>query len=156
MKSLNIVFVEPEIPFNTGSLVRSCGLSNCGLHLIKPLGFDMDNSKLKRVGLDYWELTNVYLYDSFEELLEKYSDRNFYYATTKTNRRYTDVEYKLGDFIVFGKETKGLSSEILDLNPANHIKIPMLKGNTRSKNLSNSANIIMYEALRQFDFPGLE
>lgn len=154
---LNIVFVEPEIPFNTGALVRTCGLTSSKLHLVRPLGFDMEDKKVKRAGLDYWELSVIEYYDSFLDLYNKYKDKhNFYFATTKAKKRYTDVFYKEGDFIVFGKETKGLSKDILSLQPDHNIRIPMLKDYGRSLNLANSANIILFEALRQLDFEELE
>lgn len=153
----NIVFVEPEIPYNTGALVRTCGLTKSKLHLVKPLGFEMNSSKVKRAGLDYWEISNIEYYDSFMDLYNKYSfNHNFYFATTKSSKRYTDCSYKDGDFFVFGKETKGLPMEILELNPDHNIRIPMLKDYGRSLNLANSANIILFEALRQNDFLGLE
>ncbi|NLW42122.1 MAG: tRNA (cytidine(34)-2'-O)-methyltransferase [Tissierellia bacterium] len=154
---LNVVFVEPEIPFNTGALVRTCGLTNSKLFIIKPMSFEMTDSKVKRAGLDYWELSNIELFDSFFDLYIKYKDNyNFFFATTKSKKRYTDVKYNDGDFLVFGRETKGLPKEILDLNPENNIRIPMLKNYGRSLNLANSANIILFEALRQINFPGLE
>ncbi len=154
---LNIVFVEPEIPFNTGALVRTCGLTKSRFHLIRPLGFEMTESKVKRAGLDYWELGEIFYYDSFIELYDKFKDKhNFFFATTKASKLYTEVNYSDGDFIVFGKETKGLSKDILEINPDNNIKIPMLKDYGRSLNLANSANIILFEALRQNNFPGLE
>lgn len=154
---LNIVFVEPEIPYNTGAMVRSCGLTKSRLHLVRPLGFDMSSAKVKRAGLDYWELSDISYYDDFMELYNKYKDENnFYFATTHATRRYTDVKFKDGDFIVFGKETKGLSQEIKSLIPENNIRIPMLKNYGRSLNLANSANIILFEALRQLDFLDLE
>lgn len=153
----NIVFVEPEIPYNTGALVRSCGLTSSKLHLVRPLGFEMTSSKVKRAGLDYWEISDISYYNSFEEIYNKYKDQhNFYFATTKGKKRYTDCKYDDGDFFVFGKETKGLSKEILSLEPEHNIRIPMLKDYGRSLNLANSANIILFEALRQNDFLGLE
>ncbi len=154
---LNIVFVEPEIPYNTGAIARSCGLTKTSLHLIRPLGFSVDDSHLKRAGLDYWHLVDIHYYDSFQELYDKYSDENeFYFATTKTDKKYTDVKFADGDFIVFGRETKGLSEDILKLKPENNIRIPMLKDFGRSLNLANSANIMLFEALRQLDFLDLE
>lgn len=154
---LNIVFFEPEIPFNTGALVRTCGLTKTKFHLIRPLGFLMDDKHVKRSGLDYWELAEIKYYDSFLELYEKYKNtNNFYFATTKATKKYNDVEYKDGDFIVFGPETRGLPPEILKLKPENNIRIPMLKDYGRSLNLANSANIILFEALRQNNFFDLE
>ena len=153
---LNIVFYEPEIPFNTGAIARTCGLTQSRLHLIRPLGFSVDDSHLKRAGLDYWHLVDISYYDSYEELVEKYPDNNFYLASTKAKKKYTDVEYKDGDFIVFGPETRGLPEDLIFANYENAIRIPMLKDFGRSLNLSNSANIILFEALRQLDFFDLE
>ena len=153
---LNIVFYEPEIPFNTGAIARTCGLTQSRLHLIRPLGFSVDDSHLKRAGLDYWHLVDISYYDSYDELVEKYPDNNFYLASTKAKKKYTDVEYKDGDFIVFGPETRGLPEDLIFADYENAIRIPMLKDFGRSLNLSNSANIILFEALRQLDFLDLE
>ena len=153
---LNIVFYEPEIPFNTGAIARTCGLTQSRLHLIRPLGFSVDDSHLKRAGLDYWHLVDISYYDSYDELVEKYPDNNFYLASTKAKKKYTDVNYKDGDFIVFGPETRGLPEDLIFANYENAIRIPMLKDFGRSLNLSNSANIILFEALRQLDFLNLE
>lgn len=153
---LNIVFYEPEIPFNTGAIARTCGLTQSRLHLIRPLGFSVDDTHLKRAGLDYWHLVDISYYDSYDELVEKYHDNNFYLASTKAKKKYTDVEYKDGDFIVFGPETRGLPEDLIFANYENAIRIPMLKDFGRSLNLSNSANIILFEALRQLDFLDLE
>ena len=150
--ALNIVLVEPEIPQNTGSIARSCALTNTKLHLVRPLGFSLSDKYLKRAGLDYWHLLDVSYYDNFSQLLEKYSKAEFYYATTKADNLYTEVNYKDECFIVFGKETKGLSKEILEGNLHRGIKIPMLQEIGRSYNLSNSVNIILFEALRQLKF----
>ncbi len=150
---LNIVLVEPEIPHNTGSIARSCALTNTSLHLVKPLGFSTEDKYLKRAGLDYWHLVDLHYYESFQDLVDKYSQGDFYFATTKTKNLYTDFTYKDGAFFVFGKETKGLSEEILEGNWERAIKIPMIKNMARSLNLANSANIILFEALRQLDFP---
>ena len=153
---LNIVFYEPEIPFNTGAIARTCGLTQSRLHLIRPLGFSVDDTHLKRAGLDYWHLVDISYYDSYDELVEKYPNNNFYLASTKAKKKYTDVEYKDGDFIVFGPETRGLPEDLIFANYENAIRIPMLKDFGRSLNLSNSANIILFEALRQLDFLDLE
>lgn len=153
---LNIVLVEPEIPQNTGNIVRTCSLTNTILHLVKPLGFSVEDKYLKRAGLDYWNLVEIHYYDNFKELEQKYTGENFYYATTKGKKHYTDVNYEDNSFIVFGKETKGLSEEILSKNWDKAIKIPMKEGIKRSLNLSNSVNIILFEALRQLNFPYLD
>lgn len=154
--ALNIVLVEPEIPHNTGSIARTCALTNTVLHLIRPLGFSVDDKHLKRAGLDYWNLVDIRYYDSFNELLEKFSDGNFYYATTKASKDYSQYQYQDNTFFVFGKETKGLPLEILEENWDTAIRIPMRTDITRSLNLANSVNIIIYEALRQLGFPNLD
>ncbi|NLY09815.1 MAG: tRNA (cytidine(34)-2'-O)-methyltransferase [Tissierellia bacterium] len=154
--SLNIVLVEPEIPFNTGAIARSCGLTHSTLHLVKPLGFSVEEKAVKRAGLDYWDLVDIKFYENIDELLEHLRDKRFFLATTKCKNKYSDVEYNDGDYILFGKETKGLPKELLEENPDNCIRIPMLKDFGRSLNLSNACNIIMFEALRQLDFIDLE
>ena len=150
---LNIALVEPEIPHNTGSIARTCALTGTSLHLVRPLGFSVDDKHLKRAGLDYWHLVDIHYYDSIEELFEKWPESTFYYATTKANKNYAQFEYKDGDFFVFGKETKGLPEDLIFSNLDTAIKIPMKGELKRSLNLSNSANIILFEALRQLDFP---
>ncbi|MBO8168981.1 MAG: tRNA (uridine(34)/cytosine(34)/5-carboxymethylaminomethyluridine(34)-2'-O)-methyltransferase TrmL [Thermoanaerobacteraceae bacterium] len=152
---MNIVLVEPEIPQNTGNIARTCAVTGSTLHLVKPLGFSVDDKHLKRAGLDYWHLLDIYYYDSFQELQGKYPDGKFYYATTKAGNYYTDMRYGLGDFLVFGKETKGLPREIIDAYPDQCIRIPMAN-NARSMNLANSVAVILYEALRQNGFPGMK
>ncbi|ACL69855.1 tRNA (uridine(34)/cytosine(34)/5-carboxymethylaminomethyluridine(34)-2'-O)-methyltransferase TrmL [Halothermothrix orenii] len=152
---MNIVLVEPEIPQNTGNIARTCAVTGSSLHLIEPLGFSIDDRYLKRAGLDYWDKLDIYYYDSLEELMKKYKDSNFYFATTKAPKSYDIVSYQENDFIVFGKETAGLPESLLKNNIENCIRIPM-KDNTRSLNLSNSVAIILYEALRQLNFPGLK
>ena len=151
----NIVLVEPEIPQNTGNISRTCAVTGCTLHLVRPLGFSVDDRYLKRAGLDYWsELTIIY-YDSFEELERTYPDARFHLFTTHAERSYAEVEYKQGDFLVFGKETAGLGQAILGRRPNDTVRIPM-RPTLRSLNLSNSVAIAVYEGLRQNGFPGLE
>ncbi|HLR21531.1 MAG TPA: tRNA (cytidine(34)-2'-O)-methyltransferase [Tissierellaceae bacterium] len=154
--SLNIVLVEPEIPHNTGNIARTCALTNTELHLVKPLGFSVEDKYLKRAGLDYWNLLKIHYYNNFAEVVNKYSYGNFYYGTTKAKNNYTDFKYKDNSFFVFGKETKGLPEDLIYSNIDHTIKIPMKSKIGRSLNLSNSVNIILYEALRQLNFPLLE
>lgn len=153
--ALNIVLVEPEIPQNTGNISRTCAITKTRLHLVKPLGFSVDDKHLKRAGLDYWDLLDVYYYDNFQECIEKYNDYPFYYSTTKAKKIYTDFKYEDESFFVFGKETKGLPEDLIFKNIDKAIRIPMRSDLKRSLNLSNSVNIILYEALRQLGFPGL-
>lgn len=148
---MNIVLLNPEIPYNTGNIGRSCVLTNTKLHLIKPLGFSLDEKQIKRSGLDYWHLVNLKIWESYEEFLEANKNANIYYATTKTKQNYSDIKYSSDDFIMFGPESRGIPEEILNRNKENCITIPMIKMG-RSLNLSNSAVIILYEAFRQLDF----
>lgn len=148
---MNIVLFEPEIPYNTGNIGRSCVLTNTTLHLIKPLGFSLDEKQIKRAGLDYWSLIDLKIWENFEELQNSYPESNFFFATTKTTQSYTDVKYGPNDFIVFGPESRGIPAEIREANKDTCITIPMIKMG-RSLNLSNSAAIILYEALRQNNF----
>lgn len=152
--ALHIVLVEPEIPANTGNIARTCAATGTHLHLVRPLGFRTDDATLKRAGLDYWHAVTIEYHDSFAEVLEKYSDGRFFYATTKAEKRYTDFTFQDGDFFVFGKETKGLSPEFWRQVKETAMRMPMGQA-VRSLNLSNSAAIIVYEALRQLDFPEL-
>lgn len=152
---LHIVLVEPEIPQNTGNIVRTCALTKTVLHLVKPLGFSIEDRYLKRAGLDYWDKIEVHIWDSFEEVIESLTDGNVYLATTKTSKNYSDVVYKPNDILVFGPESKGLPDKILASYPDNQIRIPMIDIG-RSLNLSNSAAIILYEALRQQGFHDLK
>ncbi|WAW15171.1 tRNA (uridine(34)/cytosine(34)/5-carboxymethylaminomethyluridine(34)-2'-O)-methyltransferase TrmL [Peptostreptococcus equinus] len=155
--AINIVLVEPEIPHNTGNIIRTCAATGAVLHLIKPLGFSLDDKHLKRCGLDYWDIANIQYYDSFDELQKKFPESDYFYATTKGLNRHSDVEYKDGCFIVFGKETKGLPKDLIEANIDNTIRIPMrmIEG-ARCLNLSNSVAIAVYEALRQMDYGELE
>jgi tRNA (cytidine/uridine-2'-O-)-methyltransferase len=154
--ALNIVLVEPEIPHNTGNIARTCALTDTVLHLVRPLGFSVDDKHLKRAGLDYWHLVEIHYYDSFDEVIKKYPSNTFYYATTKAKKNYTDFSYTDNDFFVFGKETKGLPKDLIEKNLDTAIKIPMKSNLGRSLNLANSVNIILFEALRQLNFLMLE
>ena len=147
----NIVLVEPEIPQNTGNIVRTCHATGCRLHLVRPLGFEVSDRYLKRAGLDYWDEVEIFYYDGFGEIKEKYPDATFWYFTTKGLKIHSDAQIREGDFLVFGKETKGLPEELLVKNRENCLRIPMI-GETRSLNLSNSVAIAVYEGLRQNDF----
>ena len=144
----NIVLVEPEIPQNTGNIVRLCACSGSKLNLVGKLGFSITDKYLKRAGLDYWDNTEIAKYSSLDELKEQNPDSNFYYLTTKSKIKYTEKVFKQGDFFVFGPETRGLKEEILKENPENALTIPMLESQ-RSLNLSNSVAIVLYEAIRQ-------
>jgi tRNA (cytidine/uridine-2'-O-)-methyltransferase len=151
----HIVLVEPEIPANTGNIARTCAATGTHLHLVRPLGFDTDDRTLKRAGLDYWHSVHVEYHDSFDEVLSLYPQGRFFYASTRASKVYSQFDYKDGDFFVFGKETKGLPQSLIDANLETCIRMPMTD-KVRSLNLSNSAAIIVYEALKQNHFPGLE
>lgn len=154
--SVHVVLVEPEIPQNTGNIARTCALTHSILHLVKPLGFSVDDKHLKRAGLDYWPLVEVHYHESFRELLDNYDRNMFFYSTTKAKQIYTDVKYFDGCFLVFGKETAGLPMDLLSQNWDRSVRIPMRNDINRSLNLANSVNIVLYEALRQLKFPKLE
>lgn len=145
---LNIVLYEPEIPQNTGNIVRLAACTNSDVYLIGKLGFSIDSKHLKRAGLDYWESVNIQRVEHLQELWAKYPNNNFYYLTTKTQNYYTNVKFQDGDFLVFGPETRGLPEDLLFSKGENSITIPMQEGQ-RSLNLSNSVAIVVYEALRQ-------
>lgn len=152
--SLNIVLVEPEIPQNTGNIARTCAATGCKLHLVKPLGFSVEDKYLKRAGLDYWSLVEIKYYDNLEAFFNTYREGSFFFSTTKAKNRYTDVKYAKDCFILFGKETAGLPKSLLSQNPDKCIRVPMID-EARSLNLSNSVAIVVYEALRQIDFPNM-
>lgn len=152
--SLNIVLVEPEIPQNTGNIARTCAATGSKLHIVKPLGFEISDKHLKRAGLDYWYLLDITYYENIGEFFEKNSGGSFYFSTTKAPRPYTDAKFKDGDYLVFGKETKGLPEPLLEKNLERCIRIPMIS-DARSLNLSNSVAVIVYEALRQTGFKSL-
>ena len=152
---MNIVLHEPEIPSNTGNIGRTCVATDTVLHLIRPLGFKLDEKSLKRAGLDYWKDLDVRVYESFGDFLEKNPGAKVYMATTKAHKTYDEVAYGPDDYLMFGKETAGIPEEILVEYEETCIRIPMKAGN-RSLNLANSVAVVLYEALRQQDFPGLE
>ena len=154
--NLNIVLFEPEIPQNTGNIGRTCVLTNSKLHLIKPLGFNLDDKAVKRAGLDYWQYLDMEVHETYEDFRKKYIDGNFYFSTTKGKKIYTEVSYKDGDFIIFGKESAGLPDYIRNDNVDSLIRVPMLESSTRSLNLSNTVAILAYEALRQMNFPNMK
>jgi Predicted rRNA methylase (SpoU class) len=149
----NIVLFEPEIPQNTGNIVRTCAATGTHLHLIEPLGFDISDKSLKRAGLDYWAGCEVTVYKNLEDFCAR-NPGTYYYASTKAAKRYDEVTYEEGDYIFFGPETRGLPEELLHDNYAFALRIPMRAG-CRSLNLSNSAAIVLYEAIRQKGFSGL-
>ncbi len=166
---INIVLHEPEIPYNTGNIGRTCELTGARLHLIRPFGFILNDKMIKRAGMDYWDRVDVVEHDSTEDFYRYFEEEaakaahkgdssgegpRLFYATTKAMHRHTDVIFRDGDYIMFGKESAGIPEEILFSHPADCIRIPM-KDEGRSLNLSNSAAIILYEALRQTDYPGL-
>jgi tRNA (cytidine/uridine-2'-O-)-methyltransferase len=152
--SFHIVLVNPEIPANTGNIARTCAATGTHLHLVRPLGFSTDDRELKRAGLDYWHSVHITYYDSFEEVKHVNPDGRFFFTSTRAKMRYSDFEFRDGDFFVFGKETKGLPQELLDAHPDTCMKLP-ITDNVRSLNLSNTAAIVVYEALRQNEFPKL-
>lgn len=152
---MEIVLVEPEIPGNTGNIARLCAANHMTLHLVEPLGFSIEDKYLKRAGLDYWHLVDVKIHKSLDEVYEQYKDRRFWYATTKAAHTHAEVQYEIGDMLVFGKETKGLPEEIVAANPDTCIRIPMID-EARSLNLSNAVAIIAYEGMRQLGFPDLQ
>ena len=146
--NFNVVLFEPEIPQNTGNIVRLCACTNCKLYLVGKLGFSISDKYLKRAGLDYWNDVEIVRTNTLEELQVQFPNSNFYYCTTKTRAKYTQRKFEKGDFFVFGPESRGLSEELLKNNPDTCITIPMAEGQ-RSLNLSNSVSIVVYEAIRQ-------
>ena len=152
---LNIVLHEPEIPANTGNIGRTCCATGTRLHLIEPMGFKINEKSVKRAGLDYWDKLDVVIYDSYADFVEKNPDAKIYYATTKAPRAYDEVSYEEDCYIMFGKESAGIPESILVNNEETCVRIPM-NPDIRSLNLSNSVAIILYEALRQNSFKGME
>lgn len=151
---MHIVLVEPEIPGNTGNIARLCAATGCELHLVKPLGFSIEDRYLKRAGLDYWHLVKVHVHENFAEVLELYRGHNIYLNTTKAEKRHSDVIYQPDDLLVFGKETAGLPPALLQAYSDNCVRIPMIE-DARSLNLSNAVAVVVYEAFRQQGFSGL-
>lgn len=154
MPKLNIVMVEPQIPQNTGNVARTCAATGARLHLVGPMGFKIDDAKLKRAGLDYWHLLDITYYENLDEFFEKNSGE-FYYFSTKARHVYSEINYPDNAYLFFGKETAGLPEELLAANPDRCVRIPMIS-EARSLNLSNSIAIGVYETLRQWDFPELQ
>jgi tRNA (cytidine/uridine-2'-O-)-methyltransferase len=152
--SFHIVLYQPEIPANTGNIARTCAATGTHLHLIHPLGFSTEDKYLKRAGLDYWSAVSIFHYESYEHFLSLKGPGKLYFIETSGSRPYTEKHYEDGDYFVFGRETTGIPREILEANLDGVIRIPMIQ-NTRSLNLSNTAAIVVYEALRQIDFSGL-
>lgn len=150
--NLNIVLYQPEIPQNTGNIGRTCVLTNSRLHLIKPLGFSVSDKYLRRSGMDYWKHLDVVYYESFDEFYKLNGNQRIYLSTTKANKLYSEVSYSKGDFIMFGRESSGVTDDIRELLKETMIKIPMIETSDRSLNLSNSVAVIAYEALRQIGF----
>ncbi|MCH5301020.1 MAG: tRNA (uridine(34)/cytosine(34)/5-carboxymethylaminomethyluridine(34)-2'-O)-methyltransferase TrmL [Ruminococcus sp.] len=154
MAELNIVMVEPEIPQNTGNIARTCAATGVRLHLVKPLGFEINDKYLKRAGLDYWNLLDITYYESLDDFFEKTKGGKYFYFSTKGTHRHSDAEYPDKAYLLFGKETKGLPEELLLKNNDSTLRIPMID-EARSLNLSNSVAIAVYEVLRQWDYPQL-
>lgn len=154
MKKINVVLLEPEIPQNTGNIARTCAATGSSLHLIRPLGFDVDDKHLKRAGLDYWQYLDLHFYDGWSDFAAKHEGAEIYFFSTKAKKCYADAEYGDEVYLVFGKETAGIPESLLIANEESCVRIPMY-GDLRSLNLSNSVAIAVYEALRQGGFEGL-
>ena len=152
---LNVVLVEPEIPMNTGNIARTCAVTGCTLHLIKPLGFDISDRSLKRAGLDYWHLLDVRVYENLDDFFAKNTVQEMWCLSTKAPRSYTEAQFHDGCYLFFGKETRGLPEDFLQAHYESCLRIPM-RPTLRSLNLSNSVAITVYEALRQLDFPEMQ
>jgi tRNA (cytidine/uridine-2'-O-)-methyltransferase len=151
---MHVVLVEPEIPPNTGNVSRTCAVTGSTLHLVEPLGFSVEDKKLKRAGLDYWHSLKLQMHPDVEQFMQSVESKNFWFLTTKGAKTYTDISYQSEDYLIFGKETAGLPRELLEKYPERCVRIPM-GHDIRSLNLSNSVAIVLYEALRQQGFSGL-
>jgi Predicted rRNA methylase (SpoU class) len=152
--NINIVLYQPEIPQNTGNIARTCVLTNSKLHLIKPLGFSIDEKSVRRAGLDYWKDLDLEIHESFDAFMEKYGTSRIFLSTTHAQEYYDEIKFQEGDFIMFGRETSGVPEEVH--NKVHGMRIPMINTSTRSLNLSNTVAIVAYEALRQLDFPNMK
>lgn len=152
--NLNIVLYQPEIPQNTGNIARTCVLTNSKLHLIKPLGFKIDEKSVRRAGLDYWKDLDMEIHESFEDFMEKYQGERIYLSSTHAEKFYNEIEFQKGDFIMFGRESSGVPEEVH--NKLAGMRIPMIETSTRSLNISNTVSIVAYEALRQMGFPNMK
>ena len=152
--NLNIVLYNPEIPQNTGNIARTCVLTDSKLHLIKPLGFDINEKQVKRAGLDYWKDLNLEIHESYGDFMKKYGDKKIYLATTHGGTHFDEISFESGDFIMFGRETSGVPDEVHNRHIG--LRVPMVKTSTRSLNLSNTVAIVAYEALRQIGFPNMK
>jgi tRNA (cytidine/uridine-2'-O-)-methyltransferase len=155
--ALHVVLVEPEIPPNTGNIARTCAATDTVLHLVKPLGFQIDDKSVRRAGLDYWPYVKLEVHESLHAFLEQYEGRRMWLVSTQGKQYYTDAAYRDEDMLLFGRETKGLPRDFLAEHPEEVIRIPMSRSTRlRSFNLANSANIVLFEGLRQLGFPGLK
>ncbi|AOR24423.1 tRNA (cytidine(34)-2'-O)-methyltransferase [Clostridium taeniosporum] len=152
--NLNIVLYQPEIPQNTGNIARTCVLTDSKLHLIKPLGFDIDEKHVRRAGLDYWKYLDLEIHESYEAFMEKYKNERIFLSSTHAGDCYNEISFQKGDFIMFGRESSGVPEEIHQV--ISGMRIPMIQSSTRSLNLSNTVSIVAYEALRQFGFPNMK
>lgn len=152
---IHVVLLEPEMPSNTGNIGRTCLLTNSRLHLIRPFKFQLNDKTLKRAGMDYWNDIDLKIHDSYEDFINTEQPERLYFATTKTDQYYHEADFNDGDYIMFGKESKGIPEQILESGNGICIKIPMIKEMKRSLNLANSVNIILFEALRQNNFKDL-
>lgn len=156
MATLNIVLVEPEIPQNTGNIARTCAATGSRLHIVEPMGFKIDDKKLKRAGLDYWHLLDITYYDNLDDFFAKNQGGSFFYFSTKATKAHSSVEYPDNCFLVFGKETAGLPEKLLFENQESCVRLPMIQDPAaRSLNLSNSVAVGVYEVLRQWNYPDL-
>ncbi|MNI48105.1 tRNA (cytidine(34)-2'-O)-methyltransferase [Clostridium intestinale] len=152
--NLNIVLYQPEIPQNTGNIARTCVLTNSKLHLIKPMGFSIDEKSVRRAGLDYWKDLDLEVHESFEDFMAKYGHNTIYLSSTHADKYYNEIKFQAGDFIMFGRESSGVPKEVHER--VQGMRVPMINTSTRSLNLSNTVCVIAYEALKQLDFPQMK